>query len=137
MPQYEIAAGFNNSAGLAPFAPQPKMPRGLEYPEVVFGGDLSASQIGTASFDLVWSNTISRYGMNYLLTQAGLNAAYGSEVDSAQVTVRVRDNAGDAITGKDNWIVLNAVAQRPRDYKRFYIGWSDHVITFQVVGFAS
>lgn len=126
---YAIAVGLDqDEADLIPFTLQPRMPRGIEYPETVYGGDLSASQIGTASFDLVWNNTIERANLNLLLIQAGLNAKFGSEIDSAEVTVRVKDN-----DGAENWIILNAVAQRPREYKRFYIGWTDHVITFQVV----
>lgn len=129
---YAVASGFNNTAGLIAFILQPRAGRGIEYPEQVFGGDLSASQIGTPTVELVWSNTITRDAMNDLLQQAGLDAKYGSEVDSAQVTLRIKDNDGD-----DTWIVVNAVAQRPREYKRHYIGWADHAITFQLVGFAS
>ncbi len=138
MSNYAILAGFNaDENDLVPFDPQPRMPNGIQYPEIVYGGDLSASQIGTPTFDLVWSNTMSRYNMNYINTQAGLNAQYGSEIDSAEVTVRIRDNDGDETTGKDNWIVVNAVAQRAREMKRFTIGWNDHFITFQVVGLAT
>lgn len=133
MPSYSIKTGFNQSlVNLVPFILQPRMTRGIEYAEIVYGGDLSSSQIGTPAFDLVWSNTITRENMNLLLAQAGLSAKYGSEVDWAQVTVLVKDNEGE-----ESWIRLNAVAQRPRDYKRHYIGWADHVITFQVIGFAS
>ena len=135
---YAIKTGFNqDEEDLIPFNPQPRMPNGIEYPEIAYGGDLSASQIGTPSFVLVWSNTMSRYNMNYINTQAGLNAQYGSEVDYAEVTVRVRDNNGDPFTGKDDWIIVNAIAQRVREMSRFTIGWNNHSITFQVVGLAA
>lgn len=138
MSNYAILAGFDQDAvDLIPFDPQPRMPRGIEYPEIVYGGDLSAGQIGTPTFDLVWSNTIDRYTMNALNIQAGLNAKYGSEVDSAEVTVRIRDNDGDVTTRKDDWIIVNAVAQRTREYRRAYIGWENHSITFQIVGLAA
>lgn len=137
MSNYAIAPGFNNAAGLVAFDPQPKMPRGIEYPEIVYGGDLSSGQIGTPTFDLLWSNTLDRYTMNALLIQAGLNAKYGSEIDSVEVTVRIRDNDGDVTTRKDDWIVVNAVAQRPREYRRAYIGWENHAITFQITGLAT
>jgi hypothetical protein len=138
MSNYAIYPGFDADVGdLVPFAPQPKMPRGIEYPEIVYGGDLSAAQIGTATFDLVWSNTITRYAMNNILIQAGLNAKFGSEIDSVEVTVRIRDNDGDSTTLMDDWIIVNAVAQRPREYRRFYIGWANHVITFQVIELAT
>jgi len=118
---YAIADGFNNPDDLVPFVLQPKQPKGIHYPERVWGGDQSSGFLGTATTTLLWTNTITREAQGELLEQAGLSIEFGSEVSSNEVTLRLQDNHGGRYT---SWIVVNATIHAPDETERFYIGWN-------------
>lgn len=127
MSSYAVAIGHNNAAGLDAFDFQPKQPKGIEYPEQVYGGDLSSSFLGNANFTLLWTNTMERGGPDTLLAQCGLNNNYGSEVTSNEVTIRILDN-------DDQWIVVNATVYTPRQTSRHFVGWSGFEINGVIEG---
>ncbi len=127
MSSYAVAIGHNNADDLDDFELQPKQPKGIEYPEQVYGGDLSSGFLGDANFTLLWTNTMERDMPETLLTQCGLSNNYGNEVTSNEVTVRILDN-------NDNWIIVNATVYAPRQTSRHFIGWSGFEITGVIQG---
>lgn len=120
---YMAAVGHNNPGGMVRLAFQPATPEGIQWPELVYGGDGSANYNGTPFVVLKFSGGIDEDDRNQVIGQFGLGDSLASgPVAYANVTVQIPDNDGSAI-------VCNGIASLPERKRRTFGFYEDFEIT--------
>lgn len=116
MSVYQVAPGWNNAGELAAIVPQGASPDAIQYPELRYAADGSASFHGYMFMDLVWSS-LERAQYNSLMTQFGLSQTTAS----ARVTVTIRED-------DDSFANYNATAIHVKAAKRARPFWKQLTI---------
>lgn len=124
---YQVALGWDNTAGYARMVLQPATPEGIKWPELIFAGDGSAAYNGFAQTDLLFAGGYEDAERNALMAQFGLTDSLASgPTASAKVTVRLPDNDGSAID-------VNAWAILPERKRRRWGFYEDFTISLNIV----
>ncbi len=105
---WKVATTHNNTAGLANMSQKPAAPGGVQYPEVRWSANGTASGEGFAYCDLVW-DVITRAMRGTLLTQFGLS----DTTLSAAVTINMPNNANAQTNYNATAILLDSGRRRP------------------------
>ena len=110
---YAVADGSDVAENLlTPLAPQPALPEGLRYPELLYYGEGGVEFNGQLNGELVWNDGLSVTERNTILTAFGVS----DSVASNDVTVNIKLNT-------DSWLRVNCKAvytqtDRRRPYGR-------------------
>lgn len=119
MTSYQVAANWNNVAGLVTLTIEPAQPGGIVWPDALVAVDGSTVFQGYPATELVWNALLDPADRAAVLAAFGLATDANAAVTaSKKVTVRVLDN-------DHTWVNLNAWAHAPASVKRTFLGWED------------